>query len=181
MGRQNLRLEPRYHAITNTPIVKSGLNVRDSDNCIVPERSTGIALVLALVVNIDSIHIADSYIRNESMRQGVIAQRDAFVEHYNALIETLEKEKNKDSVTKKELEQAFGDSRQQVDVLTSVGFPIGSIAILLMVAGFVMENADYEPELGAILFTIGFWVLIIPLAIIGIILLVVLIIYVFVK
>jgi hypothetical protein len=41
------------------------------------------------------------------------------------LVELLEKEKGKDSVTKEELKQAFKDSQEQLDVLTSVGFPIG--------------------------------------------------------
>ena len=87
--------------------------------------ATGVALVLALAVNIDSVNIIDSYIRNEGIRQGVIAQRDSFVEDYNALVESLEKEKGKDSVTKEELAQAFSDSQEQLDVLTKVGFPIG--------------------------------------------------------
>lgn len=86
--------------------------------------STGVALVLAVVFNIDSVHIMDSYLRNEGMRQDVIAQRDAFVQDYNALTESLEKEQGK-SVTKEELEQAFNDSREQLDVLTTVGFPVG--------------------------------------------------------
>jgi len=87
--------------------------------------ATGVALVLALAVNIDSVHIADLYIRNEGIRQGVIAQMDAFVEDYNDLVESLEKEEGKDSVTKEEVEQAFSDSQEQLDILTSVGFPIG--------------------------------------------------------
>lgn len=87
--------------------------------------TTGVALVLALVINIDSVHIADSYIRNKGMRQGVIVQMDAIVEDYTALVESLEKEKGKDSFTKEELEQAFGDSKKQLDVLKSLGFPIG--------------------------------------------------------
>ncbi len=87
--------------------------------------ATGVALVLALSLNIDSIHILDSYIRNANMSQGVIAQRDAFVEDYNALVESLEKEEGNDSVTKEELAYAFSDSQEQLDVLTSVSFPIG--------------------------------------------------------
>jgi len=66
-------------------------------------------------------------------------------------------------------------------VNVNIGFSIGSIAILLMVAGWAMEAADYEPVLGALFFTIGFWLFVIPLAIVGVILLVILIIYVFVK
>ena len=86
---------------------------------------TGIAFVLALVINIDSIHIADLYINNESMRQGVIVQKDAFVEDYDALLEALEKDESIDSVTKNELVDAFKKSREQLDVVTSVGLPVG--------------------------------------------------------
>ena len=66
-------------------------------------------------------------------------------------------------------------------VTVNVGVSLGSIALLLMIAGWAMESADYEPVLGALLFTIGFWLFVIPFAIIGVILLVVLVIYVFVK
>ena len=66
-------------------------------------------------------------------------------------------------------------------VTVNVGVSIGSIALLLMIAGWAMENANYEPVLGALLFTIGFWLFVIPFAIIGVILLVILIIYMFVK
>jgi len=52
----------------------------------------------------------------------------------------------------------------------NVGVSIGSIALLLMVAGWAMESADYEPELGALFFTIGFWLFVIPLIIVAAIL-----------
>ncbi len=55
-------------------------------------------------------------------------------------------------------------------VQINVVFSVGSIALLLLVAGWAMENADYEPELGALLFTIGFWLLMIPIIIIAVIL-----------
>lgn len=87
--------------------------------------ATGIALVLAFVINIDSIYIANTYIQNASMRQAVIAQKDAFVEDYNALAKKLEEEQGRDSFTKEELEQAFKDSREQLNVITNAGFPIG--------------------------------------------------------
>lgn len=44
-----------------------------------------------------------------------------------------------------------------------------TIAILLMVAGFAMEASGYDIALGALLFTIGFWLFFIPLIIIGVI------------
>ena len=49
-------------------------------------------------------------------------------------------------------------------------FSIGSFAILLMIAGWVMETENYHPELGSILFTIGFWLFVIPLIIVAAIL-----------
>ncbi len=66
-------------------------------------------------------------------------------------------------------------------VTINVGVSLGSIALLLMVAGWAMETADFEPVLGALLFTIGFWLFVIPFVIIGVVLLVILVIYVFVK
>ncbi len=85
--------------------------------------ATGVALVLALVVNIDSIHIANSYIRNASLREGVIAQMDAIVTKYDVQVASL-----KDSVsdsTVAPLKQAVGDSKEQINLLKSAGFPIG--------------------------------------------------------
>lgn len=87
--------------------------------------ATGVAFILACVVNIDSIHILDSYIKNEGMRQHVIEQRDSFVKDYNELIETLEDEEGKDSVTKKQLEAAFKDSKEKISSFADAGFPIG--------------------------------------------------------
>jgi hypothetical protein len=84
-----------------------------------------VALALALVFNIDSIHIIDSYIRNEGMRQAVISQRDAFERDYNALVASLEGADNSTTVTREQLEQSFSDSRAQLNVLTNAGFPIG--------------------------------------------------------
>ena len=52
----------------------------------------------------------------------------------------------------------------------NVVFSIGSFALLFMVAGWVMESEDYHPELGAILFTIGFWLFVIPLIVVAVIL-----------
>lgn len=55
------------------------------------------------------------------------------------------------------------------EVKINVVFSVGSFALLLMVAGWVMETQDYHPELGSVLFTIGFWVFVIPFIIVGII------------
>ena len=59
---------------------------------------------------------------------------------------------------------------------TNISFPIIGIAIILMISGWVVESTGYDVPLGQVLFTIGFWLLVIPLLIIcGILLLVVLI------
>ena len=55
-------------------------------------------------------------------------------------------------------------------VKVNIVFSIGSLALLLMVAGWVMESQDYYPELGSVLFTIGFWVFVIPFIIVAAIL-----------
>lgn len=54
-------------------------------------------------------------------------------------------------------------------VKVNVVFSLGSLAFLLMIAGWVMESEDYHPELGSILFTIGFWLFVIPFIIIAVI------------
>lgn len=54
-------------------------------------------------------------------------------------------------------------------VKVNVVFSLGSLALLLMIAGWVMESEDYHPELGSILFTIGFWLFVIPFIIVAII------------
>jgi hypothetical protein len=84
-----------------------------------------VALALAVIFNIDSIHIVDSYIRNEGMRQAVIAQRDAFERDYNALVASLDGTDNSATVTRQQLEESFKDSQAQLNVLTNAGFPIG--------------------------------------------------------
>ncbi|NJC98295.1 MAG: hypothetical protein FIB03_18515 [Anaerolineae bacterium] len=50
------------------------------------------ALVIALVLNVDSLYIANSYVNNAGLTQAVIAQKDTFVQDYNTLVDTLEKE-----------------------------------------------------------------------------------------
>jgi len=56
-----------------------------------------------------------------------------------------------------------------------------TVAIILMVAGFAMEASGYDIALGALLFTIGFWLFVIPLIIIGVIFAVIIVIAVIVK
>ncbi|HUG33448.1 MAG TPA: hypothetical protein VMJ90_01665 [Anaerolineales bacterium] len=87
--------------------------------------TTVIALVVALVLNVDSIYIANTYIKSENSRQVIIAQNDSFIEDYNTLSKTLEEEQGRESFTREELEQAFQDSREQIESVRNAGFPIG--------------------------------------------------------
>ena len=84
-----------------------------------------VAFLLALLVNIDSVRIIDSYIKDESMRQSVIAQKDAIVDNYDALVTTLDDDNEKNDVTQEQLEQAFNSTQKQLDALMGSGFPIG--------------------------------------------------------
>ena len=85
----------------------------------------GIALAIALFLNVDSIFVATSYVNNASLSQAIIAQNDAFVDDYNALAEQLEKNQEKEEFTREDLEQAFEDSRTQFNAVNNAGFPIG--------------------------------------------------------
>jgi hypothetical protein len=87
--------------------------------------ATGVALILAFALNIDSIFIVNTYIQNEGMRQTVIAQKDSLEQGYTTLADKLEKEQGKTEITKEEFEQAFSDAKGQLDIFTSAGFPIG--------------------------------------------------------
>jgi len=44
------------------------------------------------------------------------------------------------------------------------------VSIILMVSGLAIEYSGYDVALGALLFTIGFWLFIIPLILIGVVL-----------
>jgi hypothetical protein len=87
--------------------------------------TTILALATAFLLNIDSLYIADTYIKNEGMRQAVIAQKESLEDGYNSLAVKLQQDATKDAITKAEFEQAFGDTKDQLDVFTSAGFPIG--------------------------------------------------------
>jgi len=85
--------------------------------------ATYVALVLALVLNIDSIHIANSYFRDEKLRQGVVAEMEVIVAKYEAAVQAVAN--SADKGTTDGLIQAVADTREQVDLLASSGFPVG--------------------------------------------------------
>jgi hypothetical protein len=87
--------------------------------------ATGVALIVAFALNIDSLFIANTYIKNEGMRQAVVAQKDSLEKGYDTLAGKLEQEQGKTEITREEFEQAFSDAKGQLDIFTSAGFPIG--------------------------------------------------------
>lgn len=87
--------------------------------------ATGVALVVAFALNVDSIFLINTYIQNEGMRQAVIAQKDSLTEGYTTLQDKFEQDQKKTEITKEEFEQAFSDARSQLDIFTSAGFPVG--------------------------------------------------------
>jgi hypothetical protein len=87
--------------------------------------ATAVALIIAFALNVDSLFIANSYIKNNGMREAVIAQKDSLEQGYNTLAEKLNQDQGKTDITKAEFEQAFSDTKAQLDVFTSAGFPIG--------------------------------------------------------
>jgi len=84
-----------------------------------------VATFLAFILNIDSIFIVNTYLNNEGMRQAVIAQKETLQEGYQTIAEKFEQDQNKTEISKAEFEQAFSDSKQQLDFFTRAGFPIG--------------------------------------------------------
>jgi hypothetical protein len=87
--------------------------------------SLGVGVIVAFALNIDSIFIANTYMKNEGMRQAVIAQKDSLEAGYTELEGKLEADEKKDSISKDEFDQAFQDAKAQLDIFTSAGFPIG--------------------------------------------------------
>ena len=85
----------------------------------------GVAIFVAFALNVDSLYIANTYIKNEGMRQAVIAQKESLEQGYTTLNEKLVQEQEKTEITKEEFEAAFGDAKEQLDIFTSAGFPIG--------------------------------------------------------
>lgn len=85
--------------------------------------ATGVAVFLALVLNIDSLFIIDSYIKNQGLREAVVAQRDTIEKNYKDLVDMFDEEKV--TVTKDDVEQAFSQSQGQITMLTGIGLPLG--------------------------------------------------------
>jgi len=64
--------------------------------------------------------------------------------------------------------------QQNTKVASGGGGLLFTIAVILLVAGWAIEDSGYDVELGSLLFTIGFWLIMIPLIIFAIIIAVIL-------
>ena len=74
-------------------------------------------------MNIDGINIATSYIRNESLRNGVIARMEAITANYES--RTADLDSLEAAAGRTALADAIRESRAQIDFIASAGFPIG--------------------------------------------------------
>lgn len=87
--------------------------------------TTILAILAAFILNVDSLFVLDTYVKNEDMRRVVIAQQASLQDGYLMLSNQLTEDSSKASITRAEFEQAFGDAKTQLDAFTSAGFPVG--------------------------------------------------------
>jgi hypothetical protein len=83
-----------------------------------------IAFVLAALVNIDSVQILDTYIKNERMTRTIVAHVDELVEKQIELAEMTATVPYADS-SLEDLSEQYGKLEEQIAFLSSSGFPIG--------------------------------------------------------
>jgi hypothetical protein len=79
--------------------------------------STLCALLLAFGLNIDSFHLLSTYLSNDDVRAGVLAQYDAIVARYQ--------EGSELGAEAADLKAAADAARKRIDALRESGFPIG--------------------------------------------------------
>ncbi len=85
---------------------------------------TGVAFGLALLLNIDSVHLLKSYISNPQLRESTIAQMPEITKRLDELEQaTKERAKTDDAV--KNLKASIGAMKSDVSDLTSSTLPIG--------------------------------------------------------
>lgn len=83
--------------------------------------TSAIALILAVVVNIDSIHIANSYIRDDQLTAEVLLQMDTVVARNEAAASDVETAGG----DVEQLRRSVQQSREEIDYLRNSGFPVG--------------------------------------------------------
>ena len=81
---------------------------------------TGVAFVIALAFNINSIHLIDAYMNNSGTRNNIVAEMGSIILNKN-----IEVEKVGEQVSQEELIRAIDLTSDQLSVLIDSGFPIG--------------------------------------------------------
>jgi len=90
--------------------------------------STWVALILAFALNIDSIFIVDTYLRDHNSRDVVLAQMDEILADYESKVQTSFGESEEEptgEVSKEEFVQAYQETRNEIESLMGLGLPIG--------------------------------------------------------
>ncbi len=85
--------------------------------------ATVVAFGVALVFNIDSLFMLDSYLSNDGMRAGVVAQMDVIANDYERAIAATPASDSE--VTPAQLKQALSDTQAELDRLSVSGLPLG--------------------------------------------------------
>lgn len=88
--------------------------------------TTGLAMLLAFGMNIDSIFILDSYLKNHTARDVIVGQMDQILTRYDqqvaASIGTLNEDDEEAALGFK---QAYASTKSEIDSLMGFGLPIG--------------------------------------------------------
>ena len=86
--------------------------------------ATVVAMLIALIFNVDSINILGSYIRNPAMSSAIAAKSDQALANYKAQLEKLQAPTENEAVLK-QLQEHQAQLQKEFNQLTSMGFPIG--------------------------------------------------------
>ena len=85
--------------------------------------ATGVAFALALVINIDSVTMLDAYLRSPHLRDEAIDRMEAIVSAYEE--SAAEDADSQEDATPEELEAAFEETREHLELLARSGLPMG--------------------------------------------------------
>ncbi|MEM1296973.1 MAG: hypothetical protein AAGH89_16530 [Verrucomicrobiota bacterium] len=85
--------------------------------------TTGLAMVLAFGLNIDSIFLLDSYLKNHTARDVIVGQMDAILARYDDGVKaSLE---NPDEEAAADFKAAYNSTKSEIDAMMGFGLPIG--------------------------------------------------------
>ncbi|MEM1181049.1 MAG: hypothetical protein AAGM22_22095 [Acidobacteriota bacterium] len=87
------------------------------------KAATGVAFLLALVFNIDSLFLAGAFLGSEQARQTVFAQSEAIMGTYQSLATDL-RSGDAEAVKAEDLERVIAEARDQAALLNLRSFPI---------------------------------------------------------